>query len=83
MELDKRDFFFKQAKSNLTEKYENLHKNNWAPPFFNFFFTKVEWDGRARWTLHARKLVRATLTRTSMVNMEEASDYLIIPEDSG
>ena len=32
-----------EAKNNLAQKYENLHKNNWAPPFFFFFSPK--WSG--------------------------------------
>ena len=63
IESDKHEFYFKQAKSNLTQKYKNLHKNSYAPSYLFSLSRvyKVQWDKRARWTFHARKLVRATL----------------------
>ena len=33
IELDKPDFYIRQAKSNLAQKYLNLHKNSRAPPY--------------------------------------------------
>lgn len=48
IELDKREFYFKKAKSNLAQSIKNFHKNIRAPHicFLYLARTKVKWDAR-------------------------------------
>ena len=41
IESDKHEFYFKQAKNNLTQKYKNVHKNSLESPSYLFSVSRV------------------------------------------